>query len=101
MIVRILADNQYRLTDEQMTQVDTLDNDLEVALNNDDSAAFQAALQRLTAYVQQNGEVVPVEEIVASDVIIPSSDMSLDEARQHFTPYTVHAEQPAPSGEAS
>ncbi len=92
MIVRILADNQYRLTDEQMAEVDRLDNALEVALNTSDAGAFQSSLLNLTHYVQQVGEVVPVEEIVPSDVIIPSSDMSLDEARQHFTPYTHHAE---------
>ncbi len=92
MIVRIMADNQYRLTDEQMAEVDRLDNDLEAALNANDNAAFQATLQQLTAYVQQSGEVVPDEEVVASDVIVPAADMSLDEARRHFTPHAVSAQ---------
>jgi hypothetical protein len=101
MIVRILADNQYRLTDEQMAEVDRLDDALEAALTTNDAGAFQSSLLNLTQYVQQAGEVVPVEEIVPSDVIIPSPDMSLDEARQHFTPYTHHAEPASvPKGEA-
>ncbi len=101
MIVRILADNQYRLTDEQMAEVDRLDDALEAALNNNDADGFQSSLLSLTQYIQQTGEIVPVEEIIPSDVIIPSSDMSLDEARQHFTPYTHHAD-PAivPQGDA-
>jgi hypothetical protein len=101
MIVRILADNQYRLTDEQMAEVDRLDDALEAALNNDDADGFQSSLLGLTQYVQQTGDVIPVEEIVPSDVIIPSPDMSLDEARQHFTPYTHHAEPASvPEGDA-
>jgi hypothetical protein len=94
MIVRIMADNQYRLTDEQMAEVDQLDNTLEAALNANDNAAFQAALQQLTTYVQQSGEVVPMEEVVTSDVIVPAADMSLDEARQHFTMHAAAAQQP-------
>src|SRR5262249_25448983 len=91
MIVRIMSDNQYRMTDEQMKEFDLLDNDLEDALNNNDDVAFQASLQRLTDYIHGNGQVVPTEELVQSDLIVPATDMSLDEAKQHFTPYN---EQP-------
>jgi len=89
MIVRIMSDNQYRLSDEQMRQFDLLDNDLEAALNDNNNEAFQAALQRLTEYVHQVGEVVPMDELVQSDLIVPAADMSLDEARQHFTPFNM------------
>ena len=94
MIVRIMADNQYRLTDEQMAEVDRLDSDLEAALNANDNAAFQATLQQLTTYVQRSGEVVPDEEVVSSDVIIPAADMSLDEARRHFNAHVAAAQRP-------
>jgi hypothetical protein len=99
MIVRILADNQYRMTDEHMAEIDQLDDALEAALNANDDAAFQSSLLRLTQYIQQVGEVVPVEEIVASDIIIPSSDMSLEEARLHFSPAGQHAHPAAPAGD--
>jgi hypothetical protein len=89
MIVRIMGDNQYRMTDEQMRQFDLLDNDLEAALNDDNNEAFQAALKRLTDYVHENGRVVPMEELVQSDLIVPAADMSLAEARQHFTPFNM------------
>jgi len=86
-IVRIMSDNQYRMTDEQMHQFDLIDDDLEDALNNEDDAKFRAALQRLTDYIHSTGQVVPIEELVESDVIVPAVDMSLAEAKQHFTPY--------------
>ena len=86
-IVRIMSDNQYRMTDEQMHQFDLIDNELEAALNNEDDEGFRAALLRLTDYVHANGQIVPIEELVESDVIVPAADMSLAEAKQHFTPY--------------
>ncbi len=98
MIIRILADNQYRMTDDQMAEVDRLDDALEVALNNNDAEGFQSSLLTLTQYIQQNGAIVPVEEIVTSDLIIPSPDMSLDEAREQFTPYNVHSAASQPEG---
>lgn len=101
MIVRILADNQYRMNDEQMAEVDRLDDSLEVAINNNDESGFHTSLARLIEYIQKVGEVIPVEEIVSSDIIIPSDDMSLDEAREQFTPYNApdkQATEPEPEG---
>lgn len=89
MIVRILGDNQFRMTDEQMGQFDVLDNDLEAALKNDNNEAFQMALRKLTDFVHESGQVVPMEELVQSDFIVPSADMSLAEARQNFTPFNM------------
>lgn len=89
MIVRIMGDNQYRMTDEQMRQFDLLDNDLEAALKNDNNDAFQAALRTLTDFVHEHGQVVPMDELVQSDLIVPAADMSLAEARQHFTPFNM------------
>ena len=89
MIVRIMTENQYRMTDDQMHQVDQLDNDLEAALRNNDVALFRSSLAALTDYIRQSGELVPIDELVPSDVIVPAPDMSLEEAREHFKPFTV------------
>ena len=37
------------------------------------------------ALVQRKGDALPEEEIVASDVIIPPSDLTLEEARELFS----------------
>jgi len=98
-IVRIMSDNQYRMTDVQMHEFDLIDNDLEDALNEDDDAKFRASLQRLTDYIHANGQVVPIEELVESDLIVPAADMSLAEAKQHFTPYNETPREEAASEE--
>jgi hypothetical protein len=82
MIIRILADNQYRIADADIPEVDRLDDDVMAALNGSDEAAFQSSLRRLVEFVQQRGQVVPHEELVPSQGIVPPADMSLAEARE-------------------
>jgi PspAA-like protein len=81
MIVRIHMDDQYRLSDDAVAEVDKLDDRLMQAITNNDQAAFSATLSELLGYVRKNGVKVPVEELIASDLIFPSEDVTLDEAR--------------------
>jgi len=97
MIVRIMTDDQYRLDDSQLARVHQLDDALDAAMDAGDAAAFAAALQQLVAYVKQNGEPLPIDEVVASDLIIPAPDMSLDEAKARLL--TVESQQGQPPSE--
>lgn len=82
MIIRILTDNQYRLADELLPQVDQLDDEVMAAIKSDDGEAFRGALQQLVAFVRDRGTRVPDAELVASDAIIPAPDMTLSETRE-------------------
>jgi hypothetical protein len=84
MIVRILADNQYRIDDEHAADVqalDRLDRELMEALEANDDARFRDVLVRLIAHIRGAGQAVPVEEIVPSDMMVPAADMTLPETR--------------------
>lgn len=81
MIVRIMTDDQYRLDDNHLEELQRLDNALDGAEERGDAAAFTAALHEITAFVQQHGTPVGIDEVVASDLIVPAPDMSLDEAK--------------------
>ncbi len=80
MIIRIHMEDQYRLSDEAAAEVDKLDKALQVAVHTNDATAFDTELQALLGYVRTHGEKVPIEEIVSSDLILPSADMTLVEA---------------------
>jgi hypothetical protein len=82
MVVRIHMEDQYRLSDAAAAELDKLDDGLVAAMDAGDAAAFSSALGALLAYVRQNGAKVPTDEIIPSDVILPSEDMTLDEARE-------------------
>ncbi len=81
MIVRIHMEDQYRLGDAAVAEVDKLDDALLAAMDANDTAAFTATLNQLLAYVRMHGEKVPADEIIPSDAILPSEDMTLDDAR--------------------
>ena len=49
MIVRIMADNQYRLDDGLLPEVERLDDALDAALAGGDDASFAAALSQIVA----------------------------------------------------
>jgi hypothetical protein len=82
MIIRVLTDNQYRMADELAPQVDRMDHELLAALNSGDEATFQSALRRLVTFVRERGALVPAEELVPSDAIVPAPDMTLAETRE-------------------
>ncbi len=82
MIVRITTDNQYRVDDALRADIARLDTALMDALGANDEARFDAALTEMINLVRKNGQVVPDEELVPSDLILPIPDMTLEEYRQ-------------------
>ena len=45
---------------------------------------YSSLLAEMMAYVRKNGEPVPNEEVVASDVILPPGDTTFEEAKKLF-----------------
>jgi hypothetical protein len=82
MIVRIMADNQFRVAPEYEAEIARLDGELEAAIRADDEGQFRGALQHLIQHVHDSGTVVPDDELVPSDVMIPAVDMTLAEAKE-------------------
>lgn len=82
MIVRIHMEDQYRLDAAAVAEVDKLDDALYAAIEAGDTAAFADSLHHLLTYVREHGEKVPTDEIVPSNMILPSEDMTVDDARE-------------------
>lgn len=94
MIVRIMAEDQYRLDDSFRPQLEQLDEAAEAAMNSGDEVAFTQALQDLVGAIRQHGQVVPDAEIVTSDWIVPGPDMTLAEARTRLQHIAATVESP-------
>lgn len=80
MIVRILGVGQYRLDDGDVSEVEKADDAVETAIAAKDGAAFTAALNGLVDAIQKVGDPVGDDEFVASDVIVPDRDTTLEDA---------------------
>ena len=82
MIVRIMAEGQWDVADDQLPGLNELDSRLESALQSGDDGAFQTALGTLLDAVRSAGSPVPADELVDSDLILPPADASVEEVRQ-------------------
>lgn len=85
MIVRIANEGQFKLPDEDAARLNELDNEAVAAVEANDEAKFTELWQQMLSLVASDGEEVPDDELVESDVILPPRDISFDEACAEFT----------------
>ncbi|MGW5206922.1 PspA-associated protein PspAA [Streptomyces griseoincarnatus] len=82
MIMRILGEGQYEVTEEHMNLLNELDAALQSAADAGDEAAFTIALSALLDAVRSLGAPLPVEQITPSDLVLPDADTSLTQVRE-------------------
>ncbi|MDX6257297.1 MAG: hypothetical protein QOJ11_3631 [Frankiales bacterium] len=82
MIVRVMGEGQLRVADTEIDGLNALDNELQLALEGGDEALYLQALTALTDRVREVGRPVSDDELVPSDIVIPTPEVSLDEVRQ-------------------
>ena len=82
MIVRILTEGQYDVSDEALARLNQLDADVEAAVTAEDEAGFAAALAALIDGVRTAGVPRSADSLDESDVILPPADATLDEVRE-------------------
>jgi len=81
VIVRILNEGQFRLTEQALASLNSFDDDVEQAVNSGDQAALTAVLQALLEDIRTRGERVPDDELADSDLILPDADATLADVR--------------------
>ena len=82
MIVRILGEGQVDVPDGELDSLNELDAALQGAVDGGDENGFQQSLTALLSRVRQVGRPLPDDEIVPSDLVLPSADASLAEVRE-------------------
>lgn len=85
MIVRIVGEGQFKLPDDDAKQLNDLDNQAVSAVEANDEATFSELWRQMLALVEKDGEPVPDDELLGSDVILPPRDISFEEACAEFT----------------
>ncbi len=85
MIVRLLTEGQYRISDDVRGRLNELDDQAVAALDRDDEAELDNCLEQMWELVRRGGEPLPAEDLSPSDVIIPPADLTLEETRDLFS----------------
>lgn len=84
MIVRISGEGQFRLADSDAARLNELEGPVIAAVEEGRHDDYPAAFAALLDYVRR-GEQLPDEELAASQVILPPSDTTFEEAGREFT----------------
>ena len=81
MIVRILNEGQWELSDEAVRGLNSLDDAVDKAVASGDQDQLATALQALLDRVRVAGTVVPDDELRDSDLILPDADSTVEDVR--------------------
>ncbi|MEP6759811.1 MAG: hypothetical protein ABJA93_00405 [Sporichthyaceae bacterium] len=81
MIIRILGQGQYVVEDQDAGELNSLDAELERAVEAGDETAFRTALLSLLAKVRELGKCLPDDDLKPSDAAVPSDDATLAEVK--------------------
>ncbi|MBI2846385.1 MAG: hypothetical protein HYX82_00730 [Chloroflexi bacterium] len=85
MIVRILHEGQYRLPSSNLDRLNNIDNRLVKVVGADNEKEYSRLLNQMIELVRTKGEKLSSNELVESDVILPSEDTTLGEAKKLFS----------------
>ena len=85
MIVRISGEGQFKLPDEDAERLNELDNRAVQAVEQGDETGFKELWSQMLELVASDGNAVPEDDLVESDVILPPRDITFEEARGEFT----------------
>jgi hypothetical protein len=85
MIVRLMGEGQYRVDDDVREQLNQLDDQALAALEQDDEPALDGMLDEMWQVVRDRGERLADEDLSPSDLVIPPSDLTLEETRKLFS----------------
>jgi trehalose-6-phosphatase len=85
-IVRIMGQGQFMVDNKILKKLNEIDNSIVQLVSNDrtDNTEFKKRLTELTDIVGKNSKQLDPKEIVQSDIILPSTDLSIEEAKRLF-----------------
>ena len=84
MIVRIMGEGQYRVSEALCSELNQIDNRIVTLVTEGKAVEFKEELAKLVSEIKSRGEAIDPEEIIESNIIVPPEDLSLEEAKDIF-----------------
>jgi hypothetical protein len=82
MIARVVGEGQYEVDDGLMERLNALDRKAMEALEREEEGDLDRCLDEMGELVRSEGRRIGDEELVPSDIVIPPSDLTLEETRK-------------------
>ncbi len=85
-IVRIMGQGQFTVDNKTLRELSMVDSSIVHLVSRDrpDDTEFKKRLSQLTEIVEMTGKPLSPREITQSDIILPSVDLSIEEAKKLF-----------------
>jgi hypothetical protein len=85
VIVRLMGEGQFRVGDEPLGKLNELDDRAQAAADADDEPELDSIPDEMWRLVRADGERLPDEDLHTSDVLVPPSDLTLEETQRLFS----------------
>jgi hypothetical protein len=81
-----MGKGQYRINQRMATRINALDNSIVDIVKRiiADEKEFKKKLKEMLSLVSKNGQELEHTEIVKSDILLPNSDISINDAKNLF-----------------
>lgn len=81
MIVRILGEGRFELSEQVVAEIEALDDTLGTAIEAGDTQAMDATLHELIDRIRSAGTPIAPDDLRVSDLVVPHEGSSLEEVR--------------------
>ena len=85
MIIRVVNEGQYEVSDSMLDALNELDNEIVGLIESGDETRFRDVLRNFISMIRENGKPLDTDVIVESDLIVPPEDLTLSEAVEIFS----------------
>ena len=81
-----MGQGQFTVDNTTLKRLNEIDDSIVqlVSTERSDDIEFRKRFTELTSIVESNGQPLDPKEIIQSDIILPSTDLSIDEAKRLF-----------------
>jgi hypothetical protein len=94
VIARLMGDGQYEIDEALCTRLNELDDKAVAALEPNDEEQLDGFLDQMADLVRSEGTRLADDDLSASEIVIPPSDLTLEETRQLFSDHGLVPELP-------
>lgn len=91
-----MGDGQYEIDEALCTRLNELDDKAVAALEANDEEQLDGFLDQMAELVRSEGTRLADDDLSASEIVIPPSDLTLEETRQLFSDDGLVPDLPAP-----
>lgn len=84
MIIRIVSEGQYEIPSSFFDELNAIDNSIVELVSQGNEIEYREELSKLIDMIKTNGKQLDDSDIVESNIIVPPSDLTFEEAKEIF-----------------